>query len=511
MTSIGVAKKRLLANVGTNIFAMALNALIAIWLTRYLIRQLGLALYGLIPLSFAVVSYIGLLTFAISGTISRFVGIHLDRQENEKANVYFSTSFVALFVWCAVLLLPITGITLWLPNLFQIPTGYLSEGRWLFIFVMLFSLVTTLRSPFLVSTFVRHRFDLDNLVKIGSKSLQAGIIVFCFTYVAASVEYVGVAYLCAGVLALISSVLFTRRLTPELSVNRRAFRWSALLEMSKMGVWVTVNQVGAALYLSTDLLVINLLLGSKQVGLYGPFVQCVVLLDLISGAVARVFSPIAYDYIARNETHELVRQVRRSVRFTGLIVALPVGLLCGLSVPFLKWWLGASFATFSPLMWLLIMPRVVSLAIKPLFAVNQGLNRVKLPSIMTVVGGIINVVVSVTLVLCTDLGIYGVALATAICLTGKNLFFTPLYAAFILRCRKTMFFAEILLVALLSMVVAAAGWGMSRVCDLATITRLGSAGLSIGVIYFLVCYWVVMNKDDRSFVLSLIPRRKSPE
>ena len=83
MKSIQEAKRRLLANVGTNILNIGIGALVTLWLTRYLITHLGLAVYGMVPLAVTVVSYSGLATLAISGTVSRFTSIHLNKEDSE--------------------------------------------------------------------------------------------------------------------------------------------------------------------------------------------------------------------------------------------------------------------------------------------------------------------------------------------------------------------------------------------------------------------------------------------
>lgn len=509
MQSINEAKKRLLANAGSNILVIVASTLIGIWLTRYLIRHLGLAVYGMIPLVVTIASYFGLLTLAISGAVSRFVAIHLGKEENDESNVYFSTAFFALLALCAVLLFPVAGITLFLPKLFQIPTGYEVEARWLFIFVSLFSFTMAINSPFLVSTFVRHRFDLSNLVNVGGKLFQVGIIALCFTYIAASVIYVGISYFGLALFVLVCSILLTKRLTPELHIRKRLFRWSAVREMGAMGGWITINQLGSALYMSIGVVVINLFLGSEQVGQYAPFVQWVTLLVLMGGTLGRVFYPIAYDYIARNEISELTRQARRSMKFIALMMALPVGLLCGLSAPVLKWWLGPSFAALSPLMLVLVGPRIITLVTQPIFAVTQGMNKVKVPSIVTVIGGVTNLILSIVFVRYTNLGLYGVALATASCLAGKNLFFTPIYGAIILGQRKTTFYRWIILGLLLAAVLSVAGLVMSGIYDLATVPRLVGVGLLMSIVYLPVCYWIIMNKDDRSFLWTLFRKDKA--
>jgi len=275
-----------------------------------------------------------------------------------------------------------------------------------------------------------------------------------------------------------------------------------------MSSWITINQVGILLYLSTSLIIINLFLGPEQVGRYAPIAQWVTLLAALAGAISNVFTPIAYEYIARDETAVLAIQIRRSVKFIALIVGLPIGLLCGLSSPILKWWLGPSFADLSPLVWLLIAPLVVAVAVRPMVSIHRGLDKVKVPALVTLTFGIINVVLSIALVHYTGLGIYGVALALLLCYAGRNLFFTPIYTAVITSQPKTIFIREIIPGFVMAALVSLATLALSRTYDLASILRLSAIGVITAMIYIPLCYGIILSKEDRRLLWSLVLRQK---
>jgi O-antigen/teichoic acid export membrane protein len=511
MKGMNEAKKRLLVNIGTNILAIVVSSLVGIWLTPYLIRNLGVELYGMVPLVLSISHYFELSTVSITGTVSRFVALYVDQKDIEKANSYFSTAFFSLILLCSLLLVPVILMAIWIARLFRVPAGYESQVGVLFFLVILSSFILALSSPFMVSTFIKHRFDLSNLAKILSKILQVMVLVLCFTLLSTSLSYVGLSYIGMAMVLFVSGVLFTRYLIPELRLRMGRSNLRALGEMVGMGAWVTINQVGALLYLSIDLAVINIFLGPLQGGRYAPITQWVALLALFGGAISGVFSPIAIEYIAKNGIKELVHQTQRGIRFMGMFLAFPIGLLCGLSQPLLRRWLGESFVDLSPLMWLLVGPGVVNIAVQPMFAVNRGMNKVKMPAIATIIGGMTNLVLSIILVRYTRLGIYGVAVATIICLTGKNLIFTPIYGAVITNQVKTKFFSCFVPGLVMLALIALGTLGFSRIYDLATIPRLFCTGAVTCIVGALVSYSIVMNKSDRSFVLSLIPKVKSKE
>ena len=502
------AKRRLLVNIGTNLLVLFVTSLVGIWLVPYLIRHLGVELYGMVPLALSISHYSGLFTIAITGTVGRFVALYVNKEEFEEANSYFSTAFFSLMSLCLLLVVPAVLIAIWLPRLFQIPAGYEHQAGVLFFLVISSSFISALSSPFMVSTFVKHRFDLSNFARILSKILQVMVLVLCFRLLSTSLFYVGLSYVGMSLLLFVSGVLFTRRLTPELHLRIGLFNSKALREMAGMGMWLTIGQVGVLLYLSIDLVVINIFLGPLQGGRYATITQWVVLLALLGGSISSVFSPIAIEYIAKNNIKGLAHQIQRSTKFMGMAMALPIGLLCGLSQPLLTRWLGESFADLSPLMWLLVGPMVINISVAPMFAIIRGMNKVKIPAIIGIVGGVVNLVLSIILVRYTGLGLYAVAVATVICLTGKNLLATPMYSAYIMGQRKTIFLKSIVPGVVLGGATGLSCLALSKLFDLATFGRLICAGVVMGLFYVWFCYNIVITKDDRIFIKSLIFRHK---
>ena len=500
------AKRRIVRNVSTNMLAVFISGIVGIWLIPYLIRHLGVEVYGMIPLVVSFTTYFNLFTMSISNTLRRFIAIHLGRDELEQSNLYFSSALYALVIVCGTLLIPVIVLSVSFSKIFQVPAGFETDTGWLFFFVASSSLITSVTSPFLISTFVTHRFDLRNGVRILGKFLQVIILVLCFKYLSPSLEYFGLSLLAMSFFVMGCSILLTRFLTPQLQVNRRLFNWGALREMRHMSVWITVNQVGELLYLSVSFIVINVFLGPEQVGRYGVIAQWVVLLVSLGVAISTVFTPIAYEYIARNDIGGVVRQTKRATKFVGMCLALPVGLLCGLSTPLLERWLGASFSVLSPLVWVLVGPRVVTMAVIPMLSISKGMNKVRMPAIVTIAGGATSVVVSIILVLFTDLGIYGVAMASMLCLVTMNVLFVPIYCAMIAGAPMSVFYKEMLPGVVLAAGVALLGLTMSGMYNLASVPRLLGSGALLSGIFAVSCYGLAMNGDDRRFLGSQLRR-----
>lgn len=271
---------------------------------------------------------------------------------------------------------------------------------------------------------------------------------------------------------------------------------------------MVINQAGSLLYLSIDLAVVNKMVGAEAGGQYGAVMMWSAMLRSLAGVVSGVFGPTIISLYGKHEISALVIYCRHAIKFVGLMIALPIGLICGLARPLLSVWLGPAFEPLAPLMLLLSIHLCVNLAVLPLFNVQVAANRVRLPGIITCVMGVGNLGLALLLAGPVGWGMYGVAAAGAMMLTAKNIIFTPLYGAHILGLSYRAFYREILPVVGATVILAGAGWWLSHFFQLRTWIELGVAGIGLVGAYILVAYRFVLSNEERSQALGLLlPRR----
>ena len=491
-------------NITSNMLVILTNMAVGVWMTPYLINHLGLKVYGMIPLVMSFIQYFRIFTTSIANAVTRYVSIYLNKGEVEKGNIYFNSALTALFILCGILLIPIAALSFYFSDIFQVPAGFEAATERLFFIVILTSFITVTSACFYVSPFTMHRFDLYNSILILGKFLQVLIMVLCFTYATPALEYFGLSYFSMAGLILVSLIILSRHLTPELQIRLNLFDRTAVRDMGHMSMWVIINQTGAILYMSVSFIVINLFLGPEANGRFGPIAQIVMLLITFGGTISNTFSPIVYDYIAHDKKDALAIQISRSTKYMGLVIAFPVGLLCGLATPLLERWLGPSFSDLGPMVWLMLGSWLATLTTKPMFEVFKGFERVKIPAIVTLFVGILNVCFSIILIYYTNLGIYGIAISLLFCLTGKNLFFTPIYTASLVGQPKMAFIKQTVPGMLTAAILLMVGLVLSLKYNLASIGGLLIAGMIISLVYILLCYFVFLNKNDKVFLWSLV-------
>lgn len=505
--SIAMNQGHFLVNLVTNIGNFIMTIVIGLWMTPYLIHHLGVTGYGLIPLITGVISYLSVFTLSINASVGRFVTLLMERGEAEPANRVFNT---ALFCIVAILLflLPAGVWTVSHVRMFLvIPAGYERQVHWLFICALTVFMLTQLASPFEIASYCRNRFDLRNGIAILTLLIRVGAIVFLFHLSSPRIWHVGIGYLLAALVTVIGAVVVWRILLPQLSIAPLLFDWAVLKELVGMGGWVVVNYIGSVLFLGVDLIIANRLLGPQAAGRYTTVLQWSVLLRLMAGTVAAVFGPSVLYYYARQDHGGLVSYLCRAVKFMGLALALPIGLICGFAQPLLSLWVGKAFVPLAGLMMLMTIHLCINLATLPLISLQIATKRVRLPGIVTCIGGMLNLGLAVLLAGPVGWGMYGIAVAGALLFTANYSVFTPIYSARILGHHWGLFFREMLPTLMATLLVGGAAWLLAASGLVTSWAALIIAGCGIALAYIAIVYSLGLSVAEREMVVAMLPTK----
>lgn len=495
-------------NLSANLGQLGLSLLAGVWYVPFLVRHLGPATYGLIPLSTALTSYMALITLALNSAVSRYLTIALEKEEHSRANLIFNTSFWGSLALTAILLAPAALGVIYLDRLINIPAGFSTEARWLFAGTAAAFLLNEIKTPFDVSSFSRNRFDLRNLVAVSELLTRYGLVVLLFYVLQPRVSYVGFSILCGTAVSTVGAVWLWKILTPTLRVRPGDFDRDILRNLANTGGWVVINQIGAILYLQIDILVANRLFGAELSGKYAALLQLPYLIRLLGTTVAAVFSPTVLYYFARNDVDGLMAFLRRTIKCMGFLLALPIGLMCGFSEPLLRLWLGPGFSQFSPLLFLMAAHLCINVAVLPLLGLQLAANRMKTPAVVTIIMGLANLGLALLLAGPVGWGLYGIAAAGAIMLTAKNVFFTPAYAAYVLGKPWASFGRELGLIVAVTAGTILLCRGALWFGPITGWIQLAGISFIISILYLAAAYRFFLNSDERGMVLRILPGRK---
>ncbi len=502
--------KQVPKNLLANVLYFIINVIIGLFLVPFFIDSLGVASYALVPLATSLTGYVNLVVQSLNTSVSRHLTIDLQRKEFEKANITFNT---ALFGTLGIILLMLPFVVLisyYAPLFFEIPTSQENAARILFLGVISSFLLRAWGSNFGVSLFAYNRLDLQNLVNAVNILVQVGLIILLFRFYSPSLVYIGLAYLIGAAAAFILTIVFSRKINPHLEVNIKDFHISKVNEITGMGGWVIINQIGSLLFLQIDLIVVNKLFGAVAGGEYSVVLTWNMMLRTVAGMLVGVLTPVILTYYAKERIDELINVSKSAVKFTGIAMALPIGYICGFAPQLLSLWVGPEFAKLSLLMVLMLSHLVINLPVMPLFAINVAYNKVRIPGIVTFVMGIGNFFLAVIIPYLTGWNYYGVALAGAIMLTLKNAFFTPWYATKVLGISRTTFLNSMIpgvVAMVLTGIVSSLVVSYLQISD---IISLLTCGIVLTIVYMYSMWtFIIGNKERKTTKRSLPFSRKN--
>ncbi|HHD80169.1 MAG TPA: lipopolysaccharide biosynthesis protein, partial [Campylobacterales bacterium] len=341
-----------------------------------------------------------------------------------------------------------------------------------------------------------------------TKLLQFSLIVFLLLYISLDLSLIGYAYIFTTLVGLLISIYIWKKLAPELSINYHFFNKEKLKEMTATGSWIMINQLGAMFFLYIDLILINIYFGASQTGEYSTVLQWSTVLRSLASVFVGVLGPMIMISYAKNQIDKVIKISTLSVKMMGLLMAIPIGIIAGLAGSLLSVWIGESFANLAPLMWLMILPLTINLAILPLFNVQVALNRVKVPGLFSLFIGIGNLLLSILFIKSLDIGIYSIALASAIMLIIKNFIFTPLYASHILGIEKIFFYKYTVPGFLISFIIFMLLLWIQTMLKLDSWFELIVTSVIIGLLSLVFIWLFALNKEEKTWIKEIVKKKK---
>ena len=493
-------------NLAANIAYFLVNIVIGVVLVPYFINTLGVAAYGIIPLATSITGYVAIAVHSLNTAVSRFLTVDLQRGDYAAANKIFNTALFGLTMVILLMIPVILVVAYFAPSIFNVPAEQETSAVLLFLGVSAAFLIRAWSGNFTVQLFAYNRLDLQNLVNLTNLIVQTGLIVIFFTLLGPNLGFIGGAHLVGAVVASGVSIVLARRVCPHLRVSVKSFDRKRVKDLCGMGGWVAVDYIGGLLLFQIGLIVVNLLFGATQAGEYAIALQWGSVLQAIAGTLSGVLVPTILAFYALKKTESMIAITQSAVKFMGLAMALPVGLICGFAPQLLTIWVGAEYAYLAPLMVLLTAHLAINVSVKPLFPINVAHNRVMIPGLMTILFGVLNLVLSIAIPLMTGWGYYGVAVAGAIALTFRHTLFVPWYAARVLKIRMATYLKSIIPGAVAMLIIAGTTAGIATRSPLSPLFTLIITGVVITIVYGIIVLEFGLTSFERRLFNSYLPQ-----
>ena len=284
-------KKQILKNVGSSWSALAINVMVGIFLSPFIVHRLGDAAFGVWVLIFSITGYYGLFDLGIRSSIIRYVSKYTATDDREKLNGFINTALFSYTGIGVVSMVLTTLLSSSVERFFKIPPEMHSQAR---ILLLMVGASVSLGFPLGVFGGMLEglqRFYILNWTSIGATLARAVLIVY---FLHRGYGLLTVALITVG-LPILSSILrgiIVFRLCPAplglKHVDRESFR-----HMANYGGTTFLVMAAARLRFRTDELVLGTMMSTVAVTWFNFGARIVDYAQEFVSSLAQVFVPMS--------------------------------------------------------------------------------------------------------------------------------------------------------------------------------------------------------------------------
>lgn len=482
--------KQIIKNIFFNVLNFGVNVVLGIVLTPFLIKHIGISAYGMVPLAIFITSYVGVLTQSLTASVNRYLINSLKDNDKQETNSIFNTALILMFIFILLSGFIFIWPIIYIDNLIYIPEKIIIESKVLFFCVLIGFFISLLSSIFSVSVYSINRIDLMQTANIIKNTVKLCLIFIFFNFQLYTLSSIGYSIIISELFALAFYIFLSKKLTPYIYINIKLFNTSIVRKLSNLSGWLIVDQIGVIFLSKTDLVVVNKIFGSDYGGKYSIIIQFSDLLRSMASLIGGVLGPVMMILYSRNEQVKMAEMTKIFMKSMSLTIAIPIVVICIFSNEIMELWVGPTYNDIAYLVWFIVFPLIINLGTMPLFSINIAMNKVKIPSILNFIFGVVGLSVSLSLVHIYNMGLEGIALGFMLAMTLKNSIFMPLYAAYILNLPKMTFLAIHIRVIMFSLVFSLLMFFIKNHIHaegielLATLIFLCFVGLPISLIFY---------------------------
>lgn len=436
-------RKILNSNTVWALISTIVNTGIHFLIVPYVSENVGIEAYGFVSLANMLVTYADVISTALNSFAGRYIAIEYHKGNIEKAKRYYTSVFIGdLLITLGLALVAVYAIPQ-LQLIINISEYLQKDVKILFAIVVARYCLVMLRTAFDVSAFIKNRLDLSEKLRTCSHIINASVLLYTCCVLKPHVWYVGLATLCSVTFLLITQIVVSRKHTPELRIEFRLFSPACIRDFLLSGIWNSINSVGNMLNSGLDLLITNQMLSGVLMGAVSVSKTMGSLCYTIIIAISNSLRPKQLEYYSKHNIEALVNRLIDSMRITGCVCALIFSGFYSVGYEFLSLWLPSqNLSLIFRLMMIVIVGDVVTGVVYPLFYVFTLTNKLKVPCVITILMGALNVIGMYILIKYTDLGSYAVVLTTMV-LNLIHFIDTPIYSAHCLQLSYKTFYPTI--------------------------------------------------------------------
>jgi O-antigen/teichoic acid export membrane protein len=398
-------------NVLWNWAGIATNMLAVFLVAPFLVHSFGDTTYGLWVLIGSLTSYFGLLDLGVRFSVGRSIAFHRAKGDPEGVNAIVNTTLVILGTTALLALAGTVGVSFLFFHLFHVPPSQEPEVRLAILLVGANLAVALALDTFEAALWASNRFDLINIIDIGTIILRLVLILY----------FVGQGYGLVA-LALITFLLTVGncgaktvaalRVNPQLRLGWSYVKREAFHSLFHYSSWYFLLSIARMVTAQIAPILIGVWLSVELVTSYNIAARLVSYATSVVAASAGVLTPLATALHAREQHSRQQELFLQGGKYCLALAIFFLSLLLILGKPLITLWMGPAFEHAYRLLVILTLGEALPMSQLLSFTIIVGMARHKALACLSVVDNVI--VVGLAAALVTPYNVAGICLALAL-------------------------------------------------------------------------------------------------
>lgn len=472
-----------------------------ILLTPFLLKHYGDSSFGLIALAGFLTQYMGLIAACVANSISRFLNIALNKNDWQQAREIFSTAIVAN-IGIIILQIPFFILGIWkLHWLIDFPEEIATDFRILVGCNVVIFFVSILNGVISTPIFAANRLDLTSKVSIVGQVMRLVLLFSLVLLCGPRLWIVGAVELAMALFGAAAGYVIYKRLASELVFKLSYVTAKWMRPVLDLAGFMLITSIAHNLFFKTDVWMLNKFVDRGMAGVYAALLIFPNFLHQVVTQITGVVGATYFIDYARNDTE----RVLRNVVFTEKIIAY-----CGIGASTIMIFFGEEILTLwlqrpaepieGTLLVLFFVTASFSGCADALWRIFQAFNKPKVPGIIALICGVLNIGLSIALIK-AGMGVYGVVAGTMVSTFALKAVFQPWYSARLLNSSAWKLWWPIAV----SLGVCLFSIGVRYALDAAA-----WRSFPVSFVYLILVaagmFFVLFNREDRALTFSSLGR-----
>ena len=488
---------------------MAVNSIVGILYTPFMISSLGDVEYGLYQLILSTIGYLALLDFGLGGTLTRFILKYKTENDSEKVKSVISICVKIYFVLALAGVILTFVLAYYLQDIFPatINGANLQRARQMFILMGISSAISFFGNAYKGIINAHERYTVNKGVALLKVLLRVSLIFFLLWIGCNALAIVLVDFVLCICIVLFDAVYSYKAL--DIRIFAGAWDSGLFKGLTTFSIFVFLQIIITQINNSLDRMLLGRYTTLEMVSLYAVVMQLYNLFNSCGGVIPSITLPQISRCVFRGNDDKTITGVCAQYSRYQFLVLMPIfGGFLLFGQKFIHLWLHGRYDVLQ--VWLIavmiIAPNILEFIESPIFHVMKAKNMQATRSLLLFIVTIMNLILSIILV--KSIPIYGTAIGTAVSfMIGNNILSNIYYHKKVgimipLYFKKT--FSRLL-----------PTWGLSCVLGAALLLIPGTSWLTLVVqcggylfLYAGLTYFLGMNQSEKKMVTDLITKMR---